>query len=228
MPKSALLVFVCLLGAFCSSARTQELPSFDYDVARSHELKPHRRAIPLKGVKEDVYAFHITLTISPSGDVVQAEVTDNGDSIQFWPIAKAEVLQWKFIPFEQNGKAVTAKVEEYLDLVPQERLPKSHVVPPVLRRDSKILITLERTCYMDDCPSYTVTLRNSRITFVGSSHVVANGRHTDHARPEDVRALAKKFIAADFYSMDAAYHASVTEYPAYVLSVEIDGRKKEV
>jgi hypothetical protein len=43
-----------------------------------------------------------------------------------------------------------------------------------------------------------------------------------------VRQLAKKFVAADFYSMDAAYRAEVTDMPTYDLAIEIDGHKKEV
>jgi hypothetical protein len=43
-----------------------------------------------------------------------------------------------------------------------------------------------------------------------------------------VRKLAARFIAADFYSMDPRYVASVTDNPDYYLSITIDGRKKEV
>jgi ankyrin repeat protein len=119
-------------------------------------------------------------------------------------------------------------VEEYVDLVPPERLPKVHVTPPVLRQDSKIIITLVRTGCFGTCPSYSVTIRNDSILFNGHGYVVASGKHTDTARPQDVRALAKKFIAADFYSLDSVYRAGVTDNPTYVLSIDIDGRKKEV
>jgi ankyrin repeat protein len=46
--------------------------------------------------------------------------------------------------------------------------------------------------------------------------------------PDEVRKLAKRFVAADFYSMDAMYHAGVTDNPTYVLSIAIDGQAKKV
>jgi Domain of unknown function (DUF6438) len=54
------------------------------------------------------------------------------------------------------------------------------------------------------------------------------GTHTEIADPSDVRRLAEKFVAADFYSMDDAYRASVTDLPACLLSIDIDGHKKNV
>jgi ankyrin repeat protein len=45
---------------------------------------------------------------------------------------------------------------------------------------------------------------------------------------DTVRELARKFVAADFYSMDDVYEAIVTDSPTYVLSVAIDGRSKTV
>ena len=203
-------------------------PSFDYEVARKHEIKPHRRTIPIKGVGEGFNQLHLTLVISPAGNVVEADATAEEGILKFWPQLKQEVLQWKFIPFESNGRAVTAEIEEYIDLVPPERLPETHVAPPPLRRDSRIVVTLLRSGCFGSCPSYKVTIRNDRIIFEGHGNVVAHGVHRDSARPESVRAFARKFIAADFYSMDSAYRAGVTDSPTYVLSIEIDGHKKEV
>src|SRR5215471_1559913 len=227
MPLRILLVVTSLLASAYPLA-TQEPPSFKYEIARQHELKPHRRTIPLYGVKTGFNQFHITLIVSPAGDVIEAETGQSDDLMKFWPKVKPEVLQWKFIPFEENGKAVTAEVEEYVDLVPPERLPKKHVATPVLRPDSKIIITLLRTGCFGTCPSYSVTARNDEIVFEGHSFVVASGKHTDSVNPEAVPALARKFISADFYSMQSSYHASVTDNPTYVLSIEIDGQKKEV
>jgi ankyrin repeat protein len=229
MNLAALFLLNVITGVFTvlpqSSASS---PSFDYEIARQHELKPHRRTVPIKGVQGGFNQLSITLTVAPTGDVIEAELARNDELIKFWPTIKAEVMQWKFTPFEENGKPVIAQVEEVVDLVPPEHLPKNHVVPPLLRRDSKIAIMLVRTGCFGTCPSYTVTIRNDSIVFNGNSYVVASGRHTDTARPEDVRGLARKFIAADFYSMNEAYRASVTDNPTYVLSMDIDGRKKEV
>jgi len=50
----ALLVFAFLLSssfAWLSDEKQLERPAYDYDVARAHEIKPHSRTIPLKGVQ---------------------------------------------------------------------------------------------------------------------------------------------------------------------------------
>jgi hypothetical protein len=61
---------------------------------------------------------------------------------------RAEVLRWKFTPFEEDGRAITAKIDEYLDLVPPERFPLIHMLAPTVRPDSAVTITLSRSgCY---------------------------------------------------------------------------------
>ncbi|HEY3767731.1 MAG TPA: hypothetical protein VGN44_03580 [Candidatus Angelobacter sp.] len=52
---------------------TPPLPSYDYQAAQGHEIKPHRRSVPIKGMKSGVNQLSLTLTVSPSGDVVKAE-----------------------------------------------------------------------------------------------------------------------------------------------------------
>jgi uncharacterized protein DUF6438/ankyrin repeat protein len=228
MRKCALLTLACLLKAACSSAAAQNLPEFEYDVARTHELKPHRRTIPLTGVSHGFNQLHLTLTISPAGDVVQAEVAQNDELMKFWLKVKPEVLRWKFTPFEENGKAVTAEVEEYIDLVPPERLPTRHVAAPPIRPNSHITITLARSGCYGSCPSYCVSVSTDGITFDGRRFVAASGKHTDSVSPDAVRSLAQRFIAGDFYSMKASYRAFVTDNPTYVLTITIDGRTKAV
>lgn len=58
--------------------------------------------------------------------------------------------------------------------------------------------------------------------------MVASGRHTDAMDPNKVRNLAKEFVTSDLYSMDTTYRANVTDSPTYILSISIDGHKKEV
>lgn len=224
-------VTVACLSAGLPWAQNEKRPSyhsFDYDVARAHEIQPHRRAVPLEGVSPGENQLHIRLIISPAGDVVDADAGGDPESLKHWPQLQAEVHQWKFRPFEVKGKAVTAEIEEYIDLVPPERFPKNHVTPPVLRPDSNVTITLSRSGCYGACPSYTVTVSTDGIVFSGGGFVVASGKHTDRVDADAVRKLAKDFIAADFYSMDSKYVASVTDNLSYELSVAIDGREKKV
>jgi ankyrin repeat protein len=225
------VALTCLLTSLClwaSDEKRPSYPSYDYEIARAHEIKPHRRTIPFKGVRAGFNQLHLTLTVSPTGDVIESDATGEPEILQFWPQLQGEVQQWKFKPFEESGKAVTAEVEEYIDLVPPERLPKNHVAAPVLRRDSKVAITLERSGCFGSCPAYTVTVSTDGIVFKGSAFVAAPGKHTDSVDAAEVRKLAKRFVAADFFSMDPSYTASVTDNPFYTLSIEIDGHAKKV
>ena len=227
----AILTSVYLLASSLFPHPNQEpssYPSYEYDVARRHEIKPHRRTIPMEGVNGGFNQLKLTLTVSPSGNVMKAEAGGDDKLLKFWPQLQAEVLQWKFTPFEKNEKAVTAEVEEYIDLVPPERLPTNHVAAPTLRPDSKVTITLMRSGCFGSCPSYTVAVSTDGIVFDGHGYVVASGKHVDTVNADDVRTLAKQFVAADFYSMDASYTASVTDMPGYALSISIDGSMKEV
>lgn len=226
-----IVALTCLLSntpLWASNEKRQSYPSYDYQIARAHEIKPHRRTIPLWGVPDGDNQLHLTLIVSPTGDVLDAKADDSTKTVKFWPQLQGEVHQWKFTPFEENGKAVTAKVEEYLDLVPPERFPKHHVAPPDLRPDSNVMFTLERTGCYGMCPSYTVTVDRGGAAFDGRSFVVASGRHADRVDGDEIRKLAKRFVSADFYSMDSSYRAKVTDNPTYVLSIAIDGRTKEV
>jgi Domain of unknown function (DUF6438)/Ankyrin repeats (3 copies)/Ankyrin repeat len=211
-----------------ANENSKELVSFDYDSAQQHEIKPHRRTIPHEGVRGGFNQLHLTLTISPVGDVVDAKAQGESPLMEIWPELEGEVRSWKFTPFEKNGKAVMASVEEYIDLVPPERLPTKHLNPPVLRPDSRVSIKLERTGCFGTCPSYTVTVTKDGIVFEGHGYVVAAGKHVASVGADDVRALAQRFIAGDFYSMDAEYVAGVTDSPTYTLSIDIDGRSKTV
>jgi hypothetical protein len=224
----ALAVLLSGIPLGASDKKQSLYPSYDYDVARAHEIKPHRRRIPTEGVRHGFNQLHLTLIVSATGDVVDAQPSGNDELLKFWPQLRTEVNQWKFTPFEKHGKAVQAEVEEYIDLVPPERLPENHAAAPTLRPDSKVTITLERSGCYGTCPSYTVTLSTDGIVFEGREFVAARGRHTDSVEPDEVRKLAKKFAAADFYSMDASYTASVTDYPGYTLSITIDGASKKV
>jgi ankyrin repeat protein len=221
-----------LISAFLPQQQSEKqqpsYPSIDYETASTHELKPHRRTIPVEGVRPGFNQLHLTLTVSPAGDVVDAKASGDRSEMEHWPELQDEARKWKFAPFEVNDKPATVEVEEYIDLVPPERLPTHHVNPPAIRSDSKVSITLSRSGCYGTCPSYSVTVSTDGVAFDGGGFVVASGKHTDKMDPDAVRDLARKFVAADFYSMDDRYFASVTDCPTYVLSISIDGQKKEV
>ena len=226
-----IVALTCLLPSIflgMSCRKPPPYPSYDWQIAHAHEIKPHRYNIPLEGVVGGDHQLSLTLIVSPAGDVVHAYAGGDAELLKLWPLVQGEVRRWKFAPFEQNGKAVTAEVSEYINFVPPERIPKVHVAAPPLQPNSEIMITLARRGCFGSCPFYTITIRNEGIVFEGQGYVVPSGRHTDRVDANEVRDLAKRFIAADFYSMDPSYLADVTDNPGYILSISIDGRTKQV
>jgi hypothetical protein len=203
-------------------------PSFGFDQAYHHELKPHRNTIPVKDFHSGDDQIGLVLIVSSSGDVVSATANGDANTRSYWPTVKEEVLSWKFDPFLVDGRPVTAKVEEYVDLVPPERLPTTRVTPPVIRPNSHVTISLKRSMCYGQCPAYSVTVSAKGVVFDGEKYVAIPGKHTASVDPIAVRALAARFIAADFYSMEPNYHASVTDNAGYRLSISIDGHKKQV
>jgi len=203
----------------------------DPELARSHEIGFHRHllhAAELKEVKEGFKQIELKLTVSSAGDVERVSADSSSGAMQFWPSLQKEVQGWKFRPFEINGKPVETQVSDYINIVPAERLPKVHVTPPDFRSDSKFLIKLGRSGCMGTCPAYDVEIHESEVVFLGYSYVVAPGRHIVKLNPVQTRALVRRFIDSDFYSMAPKYVQAVTDCPTYTLSIEIDGHRKQV
>jgi hypothetical protein len=159
--------------------------------------------------------------------VTHAEAIDEDGDTWFWPQLEGEVYRWKFTPFEAGGKPVMATVEEHIDLVPPERLPKTHVPPPAITKDSKVAITLLQWTCDGPCPLHSVTVSTDGIVFEGFN-VAARGRHTDKIDNDAVIALAKRFAAADFYSMEDDYRYRGWDTLSSSLSITIDGHTKSV
>ncbi len=227
MLRVSSIAATCLL-LFLPAAYAHKPYSVDYAVALAHELKPHRRTIPHEGVSQGINQLKLTLQVSETGDVMHADASGSSTVMKFWPSLETEVSQWKFRPFEVDGKPVDAEVEEYIDLVPPERLPTKHVEPPAIRPDSNIEITLERTGCYGSCPGYRVTLSRAGIVFDGRGFTVAEGTHIAPLEIDAIRALAQRAVAADFYSLKDEYRAGVTDNPTYVLSLSVDGKRKQV
>jgi hypothetical protein len=226
-----LMALACLLlcaGAWAAQEKQSTYPSFDLQAAYTHEIKPHRRNIPLAGAEEGFYEIRLTLTVSPAGDVLDAKLDREDKNLKYWSALRTEVLGWKFIPFEVDGRPVTATVEEFVNLVPPEEFPSIDAPAPTVRPDSNVDITLMRSMCYGRCPVYKVSVSTRGIVFDGEAFVAAKGRHTDTVNPSAVRALARKFVEADFYSMRDKYVSGVTDNPTYTLSISIDGHKKQV
>lgn len=205
-------------------ASSQKLSSFDDNTVRAHEIQPHRRVMPVKGMDCCLNQLKIELTVSAAGDVTGAEAFGDNESKKYWPQVQAEIYRWRFKPFEKEGTPVAANIEEHVVLVPLTQ----HVTPPSVTPESQVSITLQRSRCYGQCPAYIVTISTDSIEFTGFANVGAKGKYTDKIAPSEVRKLAQKFVQGDFYSMKSGYSALVFDIPTYTLSITIDGHTKEV
>jgi ankyrin repeat protein len=235
MPRflSVSALFVSTVAFLSNEETLPSPPHISYQTARTHAIKPHRRIIPVEGGggRGDL-RLHLTLTISPTGDVTSAQATGSDNTMKLWPQLQGEVYRWKYIPFEKDGKPTPVDVEEDIYVGPPERLPATHVTPPPIKPDSKIAITLERThsLYGPE-PAYSVTITDTGIVYESHAWTVTDGKYTDKTEPDAVRKLAKRFVDADFYSMSPRYAAHTTQsnwYPTDSLSIDIDGHSMKV
>ncbi|MDR3793715.1 MAG: DUF6438 domain-containing protein [Terracidiphilus sp.] len=228
--KNALLAGLLLFSCGMLAAQTPAVSTpIDAKTARTHEIGPHRHYIPMKGIGHGYHELELTLQISAEGKVVNAKADGDANLLALWPMLKPEVMSWRYRPFEQEGYAVPVTVLAGLQLVPPEQLPMHHVQPPAVKPDSVVSIALSKTECYGTCPSFTVELKTTGgIAYFGRSYVVKKGVYEEKADPDAIRALARKLIAADFYSMDDEYRAMVTDLPTTTLSITIDGREKHV
>jgi hypothetical protein len=86
---AACLVLSAVVSA--QSEKRPENPLFEYRVAETHEIKPHRRTIPVEGVEHGFNQLRLTLTVSAAGDVLTAAANGDQNLMKFWPQLEPEV-----------------------------------------------------------------------------------------------------------------------------------------
>jgi hypothetical protein len=81
-----IIAFSCLLSSiflWALNDKPPSYPSYDYEVARAHEIKPHRRTIPMEGVPPGFNQLRLTLIVSPTGEVVNADASAAPNILEF-------------------------------------------------------------------------------------------------------------------------------------------------
>jgi len=106
------------------------------------------------------------------------------------------------------------------------------VVPsPGAAYDSRsVVITLERGPCFGSCPVYRVVIYgDGTVRYDGKDHVRIRGSQTAVIAPENVKQLAGEIERIGFFNLRDFYtEVSVTDAPAVVLYVAVDGKKKQV
>jgi hypothetical protein len=111
--------------------------------------------------------------------------------------------------------------------IPLKR-PKHHRVMPDGPLEG-VKIRLERGPCYGFCPIYSIEMRgDGQVAYKGGNQVLIHGPIDYTIRPDLVRILVDQARAADFWSLDAIYHAPVTDLATYRISVTIGGQTKTI
>ena len=223
------------------STRTsgQDIPSailVSHKEVTAHRLTPHEAIrTRRRGSRFPWPQIQLEAVADANGDVTYVHVTSTHDDRlypgweDFFPKAIELAKNWKFRPFERNGKPVAARFLEYVNIVPPEQLPTTHVPFPEIQDGNKLEITLERTSCFGTCPAYKVEIHgDGSMVYTGTRFVAITGEHRDHISDEAVGQIVEAFRRADYFSLRDKYIQSVTDNATYQTSISIGGHTKSV
>jgi hypothetical protein len=111
-----------------------------------------------------------------------------------------------------------------------EHLADEPAVPtPTAAEMQNLRITLDRTMCNGSCPDYTLTIEpDGKVTFQGESYTKVKGAATGVLDGATLTEIATEIKKADFFSLDESYIGAGHDSPTYTLTVEMNGRRKEV
>jgi len=201
-------------------------------VVEAHQIEliePVREAEPGEAFR----GVPVRLTVSETGAVTAAEAIPTSNR---WNAASADTVAQAltnaraatFEPFMADGVARPAMVELQVPLLGPER-PVSTQVPFPAVDGQEVRIRLARTHCLGSCAVYTVTIHgDGTVLFEGEAFVAIEGAHRSRISPDDVQALLALFRDVDFFSLDAAYAARITDQPSQEVSLTIGDRTKSI
>jgi ankyrin repeat protein len=190
---------------------------------REHEIWPHkpvRRGVGEKRIFQE--AVRMKLVVDEQGNVVSAEAAEDSHAA-YRAAAVEEAKRWKYVPFEKDGVAVKAGFEDYVRILPAERLPTKQQAFPTLNGTKGVVMALSRSRCYGTCPAYRVEIHgDGTVIYSGEEFVVVKGVHSDHLSKEAVEELIETFRKTDYFSLEEEYRAQITDQPTYATSFAVD------
>src|SRR5947209_6402495 len=139
------------------------------------------------------------------------------------------VRQQRYAPFLRDGRAVPARFQEYVSVLPLERKPTKIVPMPEVKDWTSVRMRLSRTGCVGSCPSYEVEITGTgQIVFEGESFTAVTGQHHAIVAASSARELWRELRKAEFFSLEDSYTDSVMDSPSYTLELAYDGMSKKV
>lgn len=167
----------------------------------------------------------LRIAVDEHGAVTSAEVTEGPK--EFREAALTLAKTWKYKPFQQAGKPQAAIFTDYISLLPPERPARMNVPFPAVHDWTTMRITLKRTRCYGGCPAYELQISgNGDVLFEGSFP----GKLEQHGKLSrvELERLLDAFRTAHYYGLDREYIVNVTDLPAYITSISIDGQSMSV
>ena len=195
-----------------------------------HRIGP-TTAVHVSSAEANTLDFESELTfeivISTDGRVESA--TPVGDEKRHLDEGRAIEMARTFKPWTRDGKNISVRVADAVQLLPPERwalMLRSFPEPWDLK---SVKIELSRSVCYGTCPAYSVTIRgDGSVHFDGQRYVQIPGKHDARVAPDTVRELVRQFEKAKFFAADDKYVAEVTDNPTYTLTLTVGGEKKTV
>lgn len=95
--------------------------------------------------------------------------------------------------------------------------------------DTAVFFRLQRTPCFGTCPDYVVTIRrNGEAAYEGGAHALRQGRYQGRFTADQRKALLARAEALGFFGLADRYDADVTDLPSTIITLDADGRRKEV
>jgi hypothetical protein len=105
---------------------------------------------------------------------------------------------------------------------------RHHTLLPVAPL-ATVVIRLERDACFGTCPVYSVELRGTGdAIYEGGCFTMVPGRRTERIDPRVIAELMEQFRKADFWSLQPAYRAQITDSPTNRVTLTIGGQTKTV
>jgi ankyrin repeat protein len=165
--------------------------------------------------------------VSAGGNVESAHALEGPK--RFFSEAESIERERQFIPFEQDGVVVRARITDWVQIVPPEQWAEVKVPFPEVKNLRTLRMSLQRTTCYGSCPSYSVEIRgNGEVIYRGDRGVLITGEHHARISADNANSLLEAFRSADYFSLKDNYSQMVTDAATYSTAIEFDGHKKSV
>jgi hypothetical protein len=224
---------------FSGAAQANDLPVCNQDELHAYapsaeEIEAHRRfTLPFisypfseKRNASRRWGFALTVRVDETGAIVCYSSKERfmgdpvssvfGDTLSLDDQRRDVINKFKnarYTPFVEGGGAIVS------EQINEREAPEKHVPLPDVPL-GKVRITLEWGGYKVDIYG------DGRVIYKGVKFVDVDGEHSYRVPPEEVGRLIESLRVSDIWSLRSSYSYAVTDYPVFVLTVDMGGEVK--